>query len=86
MVQFYLYVKGDAVDMKKFDEIKELSILPITKKKSIIIKIVDGVSVTAINKDDIPSEYYEEREFSSTWAKSDLKILEKYNHNYMFMH
>lgn len=86
MVQFYRYVKDNAVNMKKFDEIKELSILPITNKKSIIINIGDGVSVTALNKNDIPSEYYGEREFSSAWAKSDLKILEKYNHNYMLMH
>jgi hypothetical protein len=84
--QFYHYVKDDVVDMREVSEIKELSTLPVTKKESIIIKTGDGISVTAINKSDIPQEYYGERAFSSTWAKSDLKALEKYNHNYMLMH
>lgn len=86
MLKLYHYTENDSIDMNVVDKVKEMAMQPVIKSESIIIKTYDGISVTAINKNDIPKEYYGERDFSSTWGKSDLKVLESFNLNYMLMH
>lgn len=86
MLRFRNYMKNDIVDMNLLNDVIEMATQPLTKRESIIIKTCDGISITAIKNEDIPKEYYGERTFSSTWAKSDLTELESFNLNYKLMH